>query len=72
MTNIPRFATHNEYPNDSIEGMDLQHLLHPSTNLAQHQQHGPLGRQRTDGINGRATDGQQHSESRAGRWCTAR
>ena len=41
MANIPRFATHNEYPNDSIEGMDLQHLLHPSTNLAQHQQHGP-------------------------------
>ena len=37
MAKVSRFATLNEYPNDSVEGMDLQHLLHPSTNLALHQ-----------------------------------
>ena len=42
MTEISRFATHNEYPDQSVEGMDLRHLLHPSTNLAQHQQHGHI------------------------------
>ena len=71
MTNIPRFATHNEYPNDSIEGMDLQHLLHPSTNLAQHQQHGPVVLESADGIYVRDNHGKQYLEGMAGLWCTA-
>jgi len=71
MANIPRFATHNEYPNDSIEGMDLQHLLHPSTNLAQHQQHGPVVLESADGIYVRDNHGKQYLEGMAGLWCTA-
>ena len=71
MANIPRFATHNEYPNDSIEGMDLQHLLHPSTNLAQHQQHGPVVLESADGIYVHDNHGKQYLEGMAGLWCTA-
>ena len=71
MANIPRFATHNEYPNDTIEGKDLQHLLHPSTNLAQHQQHGPVVLESADGIYVRDNHGKQYLEGMAGLWCTA-
>lgn len=71
MANIPRFATHNEYPNDSVEGMDLQHLLHPSTNLAQHQQHGPVVLESASGVYVRDNHGKQYLEGMAGLWCTA-
>ena len=57
MTEISRFATHNEYPDQSVEGMDLRHLLHPSTNLAQHQQHGPMVLESAKGVGEAGTVG---------------
>ena len=33
---------HNEFAPDSIEAKDLRTLLHPSTNLKQHSQQGPV------------------------------
>ena len=71
MTHVSKFATHNEYPNDSIEGKDLQHLLHPSTNLAQHQQQGPVVLESADGVYIRDGHGKQYLEGMAGLWCTA-
>ena len=71
MTEISKFATHNEYPDDSIEGMDLQHLLHPSTNLAQHQQQGPVVHESASGVYIRDNHGKQYLEGMAGLWCTA-
>ena len=32
---------HNEFPPESLEGKDLAHLLHPTTNLKLHRQQGP-------------------------------
>lgn len=71
MTHVSKFATHNEYPNDSIEGKDLQHLLHPSTNLAQHQQQGPVVLESAEGVYIRDGHGKQYLEGMAGLWCTA-
>ena len=71
MTELSKFATHNEYPNDSIEGMYLQHLLHPSTNLAQHQQQGPVVHESASGVYIRDNHGKQYLEGMAGLWCTA-
>jgi 4-aminobutyrate--pyruvate transaminase len=71
MTELSKFATHNEYPKDSIEGMDLQHLLHPSTNLAQHQQQGPVVHESASGVYIRDNHGKQYLEGMAGLWCTA-
>lgn len=71
MTELSKFATHNEYPNESIEGMDLQHLLHPSTNLAQHQQQGPVVHESASGVYIRDNHGKQYLEGMAGLWCTA-
>ncbi len=71
MAEISKFATHNEYPDDSIEGMDLQHLLHPSTNLAQHQQQGPVVHESASGVYIRDNHGKQYLEGMAGLWCTA-
>lgn len=71
MVEISRFATHNEYPVDSIEGMDLQHLLHPSTNLAQHHQQGPVVLESANGVYVTDNQGKQYLEGMAGLWCTA-
>jgi 4-aminobutyrate--pyruvate transaminase len=71
MVEISRYATHNEYPSDTVEGMDLQHLLHPSTNLAQHQQHGPMVLESANGVYVTDNQGKQYLEGMAGLWCTA-
>ena len=71
MAEISRFATHNEYPDHSVEGMDLRHLLHPSTNLAQHQQHGPMVLESAEGVYITDNQGKQYLEGMSGLWCTA-
>ena len=43
-------ALHNEFSADSIEGKDLQHMLHPSTNLMQHGELGPKVHERAEGV----------------------
>lgn len=62
---------HNEFPSDSIEGRDLAHLLHPATNLKQHQENGPRVHVRAEGVYLWDSRGQQYLEGMAGLWCTA-
>ena len=71
MADISRYATHNEYPNNTVEGRDLRHMLHPSTNLAQHQQHGPMVLQSAKGVYITDNHGKQYLEGMSGLWCTA-
>ena len=62
---------HNEFPPDSIEAKDLKHLLHPTTNLAQHQANGPKVISRAEGAYVWDNQGNQYLEAMAGLWCTA-
>ncbi len=62
---------HNEFPPDSIEAKDLKHLLHPATNLAQHQANGPRVLTRAEGVYIWDNQGNQYLEAMAGLWCTA-
>ncbi|TNF88359.1 MAG: aminotransferase class III-fold pyridoxal phosphate-dependent enzyme [Gammaproteobacteria bacterium] len=62
---------HNEFPPDSIEAKDLKHLLHPTTNLAQHHANGPKVLTRAEGAYIWDNQGNQYLEAMAGLWCTA-
>ena len=62
---------HNEFPPGSIEAKDLEHLLHPTTNLAQHQLNGPKVLSRAEGVYVWDNQGKQYIEAMAGLWCTA-
>lgn len=50
---------------------DIQHILHPTTDLAAHMQFGPLVIERGEGIYVYDTDGKKYIEGMAGLWCTA-
>ncbi|MAD06416.1 MAG: aspartate aminotransferase family protein [Gammaproteobacteria bacterium] len=62
---------HNEFAPDSIEAKDLRTLLHPSTNLKQHGQQGPVVHERAEGVYLWDNKGKQYLEGMAGLWCTA-
>lgn len=62
---------HNEFPPESIEAKDLAHLLHPTTNLKQHQENGPRVNARAKGVYIWDNKGKQYLEGMAGLWCTA-
>ena len=62
---------HNEFAPDSIEARDLAHLLHPTTNLKQHAEEGPVVHQRAEGVYLWDNQGNQYIEGMAGLWCTA-
>ena len=50
---------------------DLATLLHPATNLALHEERGPLMIERGKGIYVYDSDGKEYIEGLAGLWCTA-
>jgi len=60
-----------EFPPDSLETKDLEHVLHPATNLEQHQAEGPVVYSRGEGIYIWDTRGKQYLEGMSGLWCTA-
>lgn len=62
---------HNEFPLDSLEGKDLAHLLHPTTNLKQHAELGPSILERAEGVYIWDSKGKQYLEGMAGLWCSA-
>ncbi len=62
---------HNEFPPESIEAKDLEHVLHPTTNLAQLHRDGPAVHQRAKGVYLWDNHGKQYLEGMAGLWCTA-
>ena len=62
---------HNEFPPESLEGKDLAHLLHPTTNLKLHRQQGPSIHEKAEGVYLWDSKGNQYLEGMAGLWCTA-
>ena len=62
---------HNEFPPESLEGKDLAHLLHPTTNLKLHRQQGPSIHDKAQGVYLWDSKGKQYLEGMAGLWCTA-
>ena len=62
---------HNQFPADSLEARDLQHLLHPTTNLKQLETTGPKVHARAKGVYLWDNQGRQYLEGMAGLWCTA-
>ena len=62
---------HNEFPPGSLEAKDLEHLLHPTTNLKVHREKGPAVHMRAKGVYLWDNQGKQYIEGMAGLWCTA-
>jgi 4-aminobutyrate--pyruvate transaminase len=62
---------HNEFPQGSLEAKDLEHLLHPATNLKLHHSKGPTVLARAQGVYMWDNRGKQYLEGMAGLWCTA-
>jgi len=62
---------HNVAPPGSLEAKDLEHLLHPATNLKLHHEKGPLVLMRANGVYMWDNRGKQYLEGMAGLWCTA-
>lgn len=62
---------HNEFPAGSLEARDLEHLLHPTTNLKLHHQVGPKIHDHARGVYMWDSNGKQYIEGMAGLWCTA-
>ena len=62
---------HNEFPPGSLEAKDLEHLLHPVTNLKAHRENGPVVHMRAEGVYLWDNQGRQYIEGLAGLWCTA-
>lgn len=62
---------HNEFPPGSLEAKDLEHLLHPTTNLKVHHEKGPAVHARAEGVYLWDNRGKQYLEGMAGLWCTA-
>ncbi|RWJ39846.1 MAG: aminotransferase class III-fold pyridoxal phosphate-dependent enzyme [Mesorhizobium sp.] len=57
--------------NKSLKDLDKQSLIHPYTNLAAHQQSGPLVIERGDGIHVIDENGKSYIEGLAGLWSTS-
>jgi 4-aminobutyrate--pyruvate transaminase len=64
-------ALHNIAPPGSIEAKDLEHLLHPTTNLKVHHEKGPTVHVEAKGVYLTDNKGKQYIEALAGLWCTA-
>ncbi len=62
---------HNVFPPGSLEAKDLEHLLHPTTNLKLHREKGPAVHVRAQGVYLWDNQGRQYIEGLAGLWCTA-
>ncbi len=62
---------HNQFPAGSLEARDLEHLLHPTTNLQVHHQVGPVIHERAKGVYMWDSHGKQYIEGMAGLWCAA-
>ena len=62
---------HNEFAPTSIEARDLRYVFHPTTNLAEFHETGPLIRQRAKGVYIWDATGKQYIEGMAGLWCSA-
>jgi 4-aminobutyrate--pyruvate transaminase len=64
-------SLHNVAPPGSLEAKDLEHMLHPATNLKLHHEKGPTVLMRAKGVYMWDNRGKQYLEGMAGLWCTA-
>ena len=64
-------AMHNVARAGSLEAKDLEHLLHPVTNLKLHHEQGPTISMKGKGVYLWDNKGKQYLEGMAGLWCTA-
>lgn len=62
---------HNEFAPTSIEARDLRFMFHPTTNLAELHETGPLVRESAKGVYIWDATGKQYLEGMAGLWCSA-
>ena len=62
---------HNQFAPNSIEARDLRYVFHPTSNLAELHETGPLVRQRAKGVYIWDKSGKQYLEGMAGLWCSA-
>jgi len=58
-------------PADSLEARDLEHLLHPTTDLSLHRRVGPMVIDRAEGVYVWDNRGRQYLEGLSGLWCAA-
>jgi 4-aminobutyrate---pyruvate transaminase len=56
---------------NSLQARDIAHFIHPQTDLALHEQVGPVVITRGDGIYVYDDDGRQYLEGAAGLWCAS-
>jgi 4-aminobutyrate---pyruvate transaminase len=56
---------------NSPSARDIAHVLHPYTNLARHEEIGPLVLERGSGVRVYDTDGKEYIDALAGLWCAA-
>ncbi|MFP6740661.1 MAG: aminotransferase class III-fold pyridoxal phosphate-dependent enzyme, partial [Alphaproteobacteria bacterium] len=56
---------------NSPHARDAKSVIHPYTNLAKHEQNGPLILEEGDGIYVTDTEGKKYIEGLAGLWCTS-
>ena len=66
----PNRELHNVAPPGSLAAKDLEHLLHPSTNLKDLHAKGPKVAMRAQGVYLWDEAGTQYLEGMAGLWCT--
>lgn len=64
-------ALHNFAPAGSLEAKDLEHMLHPTTNLKALHDTGPTISAKAKGVYLWDNKGKQYLEGMAGLWCTA-
>ncbi len=62
---------HNVAAADTPEARDLATLLHPNTNLVQHERTGPMVIESAHGVTIRDRFGREYIEAMGGLWCTA-
>lgn len=56
---------------EALERLDVEHLFHPSTDIATHDRTGPLIWERGSGVYVYDSQGREYLEGMAGLWCTA-
>ena len=61
----------NQFSPGSLEAKDLEHLMHPTTNIKHLRKQGPALNTRAKGIYSWDSNGKQYIECAAGLWCTA-
>ena len=62
---------HSDAHLNSLAAKDLAYALHPYTNLAAHQERGPLVIVRGEGIHVWDEDGKEYIDALGGLWCTS-